>query len=70
MSHKDPKEHREYSLNYYHTHPKYHKMVTDNKRLEYWRKKYMFTFACTFEECKHFTESELREQIKEGICRI
>jgi len=69
MPYKKQEDINKYHKQYYHNHNLRQKQ-TDRKRLRYWRKKYVKTFACLESECKQFTEMELREQIESGMCKV
>jgi hypothetical protein len=60
----------EYHKNYYHNHPALKSISAARVRLTYWRKKYASIFNCSFEDCSKLTEMEMREDIKNGTCRI
>lgn len=69
MPYKDKEKHKAYYKKYYHTHNLKEKQSA-RARLNYWRKKYMEKFNVTLEECKNFTESELRQWINSKLIRV
>jgi hypothetical protein len=75
----DPEKQKEFVRNYYaKPENKEKNRLANNKRyaetknqlINYWRKKYMFTFGCSELDCCKLTMEQMKEDIASGLCRV